>query len=103
MDVLSDVLGTVRLHGMVWGSLDLAPPWGLAAAARPAFIFHIVARGQCWFEVEGAPPIHVSTGDVLVLAPNRAHVLRDSLDSVARPFEEVMRTLQPTKDPGAMQ
>ena len=105
-DVLSDVLGTVRLQGAVFGSLDLSPPWGLAAAPRDQFIFHIVARGQCWFEMEGAPPTHVSTGDVLVLAPRRAHVLRDAPGSPAIPIEQVIARLMANRcapDPGAMQ
>jgi AraC-like DNA-binding protein len=103
MDVLSDVLGTVRLQGMVFGSLDLSPPWGLSAAPRDQFIFHIVARGQCWFEVEGGPATHVSTGDVLVLSPRRAHVLRDAPGSPAIPFEQIVASLRPNPDPGAMQ
>ena len=103
MDVLADVLETVRLQGAVFGSLDLSPPWGLAAAPRDQFIFHIVARGQCWFEVEGGAPVHVSTGDVLVLAPRRAHVLRDAPGSPAVPFEQVVASMRPNPDPGAMQ
>src|SRR4051812_783774 len=103
VDVLSDVLGTIRLHGQVFGAIDLLPPWGLSASPRDAFIFHIVSRGQCWFEVGDRAPIHVSTGDVLMLAPNRAHVLRDSLDSPIIPFEQAIARMKPLDDPGAMQ
>src|SRR5436853_3273 len=56
MDVLSDVLGTVRLTGRVYGTLELAPPWGVFAAPRDPFIFHIIARGECWFEAENDQP-----------------------------------------------
>src|SRR5262245_38677618 len=103
VDVLSDVLGTVRLHGTVFGKLELVAPWGLSASPRDQYIFHIVARGECWFEVDGGPPAHASTGDVLLLAPKRAHVLRDSPKSRARPFEQVIATKQPLDDPHAMQ
>jgi AraC-like DNA-binding protein len=87
----------------VFGSLDLMPPWGLAAAPRDQFIFHIVARGELWFEVEGSAPAHASTGDVLLLAPNRAHVVRDSPKSRALPIEQVLATMKPIDDPRAMQ
>jgi AraC-like DNA-binding protein len=73
---------------MVFGSLELAAPWGIAAAPRDQFIFHIVARGRCWLEVDKRS-IHVSTGDVIVLAPRKAHALRDSPDSKVLPFERV--------------
>lgn len=103
LDVLSDVLGTVRLHGTVFGSLDLMAPWGLAAAPRDQFIFHIVARGECWLEADGGKPVHASTGDVLLLAPRIGHTLRDAPGSPARPFEQVIASLRPTDDPRAMQ
>jgi AraC-like DNA-binding protein len=78
-------------------------PWGLSAAPRDQFIFHIVARGECWFEVDGSEPAHASTGDVLLLAPRRAHVLRDSPTSRALPFEQVAMAARPIDDPRAMQ
>jgi AraC-like DNA-binding protein len=102
-DVLSDVLGTVRLHGTVFGSLDLVAPWGMSATPRDLFIFHIVARGECWFEADGSEPAHASTGDVLLLAPRRAHTLRDAPGSRVRPFEQVVAANRPLDDPRAMQ
>lgn len=78
-------------------------PWGLSAAPRDQFIFHIVARGECWFELEGGPPVHASTGDVLLLAPRCAHVIRDSPQSRAIPIEQVLATMRPIDDPRAMQ
>ena len=90
MDVLSDVLGTAQLRGRVFGSLELNPPWGIRASPRDFFTFHILARGRCWLEVDDRTNIHVSTGDVLVLAPRKAHVLRDAPKSKARPIEELI-------------
>jgi len=89
-DVLSDVLGTLRFRGQVFGSLELPPPWGLRAQARDQFTFHLIVRGQGWLEVPDRAPIHASAGDVLVLAPRRAHVLRDAPKSRVRPIEEVV-------------
>jgi AraC-like DNA-binding protein len=92
-DVLSDVLGTLRFRGQVYGSLELPAPWGLRAAARDEFAFHLVARGRCWLEVGDRPAIHASAGDVLVLSPQHAHVLRDAPKSRVRPIEDVVRDL----------
>lgn len=102
MDVLSDVLGTVRLTGRVYGTLELAPPWGVFAAPRDPFIFHIIARGECWFEAEQRPATRVSTGDVLVLAPRRAHSLRDALDSKTVPVETLFGCRPASPDPRAL-
>jgi AraC-like DNA-binding protein len=106
VDVLSDVLGTVRLAGRVYGSLELAAPWGIHAGPRPQFVFHIVARGRCLFEMDGRPAIEVSTGDVLLLSPERAHVLRDSATSPTRAIEEIIMAgtyFGRSADPGATQ
>jgi AraC-like DNA-binding protein len=108
MDVLSDVLGTARLHGTVYGSLELANPWGLSAGPRDQFIFHIIARGRAWFEVADSAPIHVSAGDVLLLAPRKPHSLRDALDSKLMPIERaigerIADPRPPTGDPGVTQ
>jgi AraC-like DNA-binding protein len=106
MDVLSDVLGTLHLQGTVFGSLQLSTPWGVSAGPRDQFIFHIMARGRCWFELPDRAPIEASTGDVLLLAPRRAHVLRDAADSPVRAIEEMIAAGdfgQHNRDPGATQ
>jgi AraC-like DNA-binding protein len=90
MDVLSDVLSTVRLQSVVFASAELPAPWGIRAEPREHFAFHIVARGRCWLEVDGGAPVHVSAGDVVVLARGHGHTLRDALDTPARPLGEML-------------
>ena len=87
----------------MFGSLELLAPWGMSASPRDPFIFHIIARGECWFEVEGEAPVHASTGDVLMLAPRTAHVVRDAPGSPVIPFEQVYMNQRPLDDPRAMQ
>ena len=87
MDVLSDVLDTVRLQGTVFGAAELSPPWGISAGPRPRFAFHVIARGTCWLEVDGRAPARVGAGDVVVLAPDHGHALRDAPDSPIVPIE----------------
>src|SRR5687768_2545318 len=90
VDVLSDVLNTLRLQGTVFASAELAAPWGMRAAMPDRFAFHVLARGHAWLEVEGGAPMHVTGGDVLVLAPGKAHSLRDALDTPTKAIEELM-------------
>jgi AraC-like DNA-binding protein len=90
MDVLSDVLGTLRLQSQVFASTELEPPWGMRAAPRDHFAFHIVARGSCGLDVDGGAPTPVSGGDVVVLSRGHAHALRDAPRSRARPIEELL-------------
>ncbi|HEY5935432.1 MAG TPA: AraC family transcriptional regulator [Kofleriaceae bacterium] len=77
MDVLSDILENLSLRSTVFAQTELAAPWGLHAEPRPELAFHIVSSGHCWFQVEDEPMVEVASGDVLLLAPERAHSLRD--------------------------
>lgn len=93
MDVLSDILGHLRLQGSLYFTTDFRPPWGLRV---PRFgrvaRFHLVVRGGCWVRVIGAAdPLRLETGD-LVLIPNGAeHVLADTPDTPCRTVDEVVR------------
>lgn len=88
MDVLSDVLDTMRLTSTAFGQARLAGAWGVRAPAADHYAFHVVVRGRCWFEVDGARPVEIEAGDVVVLAPGRGHVLRDSRKTPPRPLIE---------------
>jgi hypothetical protein len=59
VDVLSDVLQTVRLTGAVFFPVQAAPPWAdeipaatalapLVPGAQHVISYHIVLRGDCW-------------------------------------------------------
>jgi AraC-like DNA-binding protein len=86
MDVLSDVLDTIRLQSAVFVQTELEPPWGIHAAASDTFAFHIVTRGRCWLSVDGRPAERVSAGDVLLLNRGRSHTLTDAPETPARPI-----------------
>jgi AraC-like DNA-binding protein len=90
MDVLSDVLDTVRLETTVFAQTWLRPPWGIRAGAREQFAFHVLPRGGGVLEVEGLDPIEVGAGDVVMLAPGRSHALRDAPGSPARELSDLL-------------
>jgi AraC-like DNA-binding protein len=102
MDVLTDVLQAVRLQSQVYGRLELTAPWGMRFAAGQAPVFHIVWRGSCWLEVEGAGTgashhagggdgaIPLAGGDFVFLPQGHGHVLRDAPATRARPIEELI-------------
>jgi AraC-like DNA-binding protein len=101
MDVLTDVLETVRVSSVCYGRVELGAPWGVRVGKRDAAAFHVLLRGNCWLEVEGfGEPVPLSSGDLFSLPHGHAHVLRDSLDTEPRPLEELISELpagQPLK------
>lgn len=87
IDVLSDVLSSVRFRGAVFFDVHATSPW--AAAAPPAaqiaravmpgadhvMEFHVLMAGTCWARVEGAPAVQLHEGDVVVFPRGDSHVI----------------------------
>ena len=75
-DVLSHVLGLVRLKGEQIYAAELRAPWSLSFKAGAGhFIF--VEHGLLTIEVAGSPSIEVRSGDLLLLPHGTGHILRD--------------------------
>jgi AraC-like DNA-binding protein len=88
VDVLSDVLRTVRLSGALFFLVDARAPWEiqvpdgatLASAVRPGaqrvISYHVVTGGIAWGRVlPDGPPTRLEAGDVLVLPHGDAYVM----------------------------
>jgi AraC-like DNA-binding protein/quercetin dioxygenase-like cupin family protein len=89
--VPDDVLETMRVDSGMLFQTELAPPWGIRARSAEQLAFHVVTRGHGWLSVAGEPePITVESGDVVVLAPGREHVLRDTPTTPARDIAEMV-------------
>ncbi len=92
MDVLSDVLTTVRLHSAIHFCPELSAPWGIQVSAqRDRAIFYVLSRGSCYLEVDGlASPVPLVGGDVAMLPHGAAHILRDQVHTPAIPLEALL-------------
>jgi AraC-like DNA-binding protein len=89
LDVLSDMLRSVRLTGAMLFLVEASTPWVSWAPQAEAFrrvvlpavqhliSLHIVTHGSCWGGLMGAPPERFETGDVLVIPHGDAYYLAD--------------------------
>ena len=87
MDVLSDVLRTVRLTGALFFPMETSSPWvdevPRAAEFAPIVLpgaqhvvsYHIVRQGQCWAALDGEQPVRLDAGDVLVVPHGDAYMM----------------------------
>lgn len=87
VDVLSDVLRAVRLSGALFFLTDASSPWAapvpaaseltpvLLPRAQHLISYHVVTSGSCWCETADAPPLHLDTGDVVVIPHGDAYQL----------------------------
>ncbi|MCI0432752.1 MAG: AraC family transcriptional regulator [Gemmatimonadetes bacterium] len=94
MDVLSDILATLRLRGTLYFSTEFRRPWGLRVPKHGRVArFHLVVRGGCWVRVEGAEggPVFLESGDLMLIPSGSEHVLADTPDTPCRTVDEVVR------------
>lgn len=98
-DPLSELLGSMRLAGVVLFRAEFREPWWLIAPAscqlakllpfRTEHIipFHIVAEGGCWLEIKDRERIWLEAGDVVLMPYGDGHDLfgRDKPDQGVSP------------------
>ncbi len=73
-DVLSDVLRNLRATGAVYFCDELMPPWEKEYSGENGASFHQIRRGGCRLDSDGQIE-HLGPGDLVFLAPGRAHTL----------------------------
>ncbi|MFC0533753.1 AraC family transcriptional regulator [Phytohabitans kaempferiae] len=78
MDALAGLLGGPRARGAFLLRVVLDPPWSVRVQDRAALAVVAVARGAAWAIPEGADPVEVRAGDVLVVRGPEAYTVADA-------------------------
>ncbi len=111
MDVLSDVLGAIRLAGSVSFTASMASPWAFGSApgdelaalmvpeAECVTLFHILVEGEFWLALDGQAPVHVREGEVVIVPHGDAHVMSSQRGLVPRPILPILRSLPDAEVP----
>lgn len=100
-DVLSDVLSVFRASGASLLRGDFHEPWSWVAhpssaiatllhpGATRVVIFHVVAEGTCWVEIEGEPRRFLREGDVVGFPHGHAHKMGAGVSMQCVPIESL--------------
>jgi AraC-like DNA-binding protein len=79
VDVLSDVLRSVRLTGSMFFLVEASTPWTSRLPAASVFAasvlpvaqhlisYHVLTQGNCWAAIEGDAPQRLEAGDIFVV------------------------------------
>jgi AraC family transcriptional activator of mtrCDE len=91
MDILDDILETLKLKGALYFRTDFSGPWGvtvpdLGQAAR----FHLVVQGQCRVELASGQTADLGPGDMIMIPKGQSHILADAPGRGAPPLEAVL-------------
>src|SRR5262245_14062984 len=92
VDVLSDVLRTVRLTGALFFPMEVSSPWVdevpnatefasiVLPGAQHVISYHIVRQGRCWASLRGDSPVRLEAGDVLVIPHGDPYMMASAPD-----------------------
>ena len=99
MDVLTDILNSLRLSGHLYFRTELSAPWGIhVPAERNVARFHIVIRGNGWIQVDGQDEaLPMANGDLVVIPHGAGHNILDTPVTVSRPLDEVLSEVDYTE------
>lgn len=99
MDVLNDMLESMKLSGDVFFRCDFSGPWGMQIEQTPVAEFHLVTEGECWVEVSGFDErIILTQGDIIMFPHGHSHVLLDAPDTHPVPANEIVGRFPPGYD-----
>lgn len=74
MEVLSDILRSMRAQGSVYFCDKLIAPWSMDSVDTTSASFHLVRRGECWVTA-GDVTERLGPGDLIFIEPGRDHTL----------------------------
>ncbi|TPV92621.1 MAG: AraC family transcriptional regulator [Myxococcales bacterium FL481] len=94
MDVLADVLTVTQLASAVLGCSKLISPWALEVSPDFHASVHVIIRGTLWLQIEDRDPIHVSTGDVLLIGAGVRHCLLEDRAYKPLPYRQVLDEME---------
>ena len=78
MDVLTDVLETVRARAAWSGRIEARAPWNLALESGADARFHAVLEGRAFLTRDNAEPLELFAGDLVALPHGDPHALSDA-------------------------
>jgi hypothetical protein len=90
MDVLSEVLKSVRLDGALFYNAEFSAPWCFcspasstlapyfAVGSKHVIIFHVLTGGRAYAQVEGEDrPLALAAGDFVIFPHGDPHAMRN--------------------------
>jgi hypothetical protein len=88
MDIISDLLTTVRLDAATFALLDLVSPWGVDMSPERALTSYFVVSGEAWLRLESGPPRRLVQGEFALVGEGRRPALVSHPSAEASPLRD---------------
>lgn len=83
-DVLNDAVAALTTAPALSVHIRARAPFALRFGGRRGFGFHVVVRGECLLFRDGAEPVRLLAGDVVLMPAGAVHVLADAPGAAPR-------------------
>lgn len=92
VDVLADVLGTLRLRSRVFCRSEMSAPWSMTLGAGDFAHFHVIERGGAWLRFASEQEATaLAAGDLVVVPHGDEHTLSTSPRARRVPLDALPR------------
>src|ERR1051326_4516146 len=89
-DRVDELLAELRVDSSVYCLSELRAPWGFRVEGRHVAKFHLVLDGGGWLRLDGADPVELGEGDLVILPRGEAHAVSDEPDSPVRGLDHIL-------------
>lgn len=100
--LLGEVLSHLHIGSALFLRAEYTEPWAyespscevlcsvLQPGAQRLILFHIVAKGRCWIEIDGGEPMWAEEGDIIMLPYAHIHRMGGSMPSTPVPIGSLL-------------
>jgi AraC-like DNA-binding protein/mannose-6-phosphate isomerase-like protein (cupin superfamily) len=89
-DSIDELIADLKVDSIVYCLSELRAPWGFRVEGRHVAKFHLVLDGRCWLRIDGADPIELGDGDLVILPRGEEHSVSDDPDSPVRLLDRIL-------------
>lgn len=91
MDIVSELMRSVGMTPVLLAQCTLPRPWGMDFPPMRGAAFHLVVRGGgCLHSAQLPGPIHLESGDLVLVTRQIAYTLASDLNAPAKPIRETL-------------
>ncbi|PMJ91607.1 AraC family transcriptional regulator [Vibrio sp. 10N.261.55.A7] len=88
-DALSRFVTQLDPSSEVFAQVELRAPWGISETHLNSAYFSYVQEGICIVEIDGQPPVTVSSGQVVILPYGHAHQIKSEQSVHCMPADQI--------------
>jgi AraC-like DNA-binding protein len=90
VDVLTDVLETLRARGACYARVAAKSPFGVALPSSTHAAFHLVLDGSCVLTLDGHSAVELAGGDLVAIPHGLAHTIVDHPSTPAARLKDLI-------------